>query len=142
MISFNSNTRLETAFKNSTLCYIEKPEKDIFAEGMLEIYKELEPIKDKIKYIAEKVNEKVYDVIALAMYIYPNKNLKKAIEQLYEDLKLVDEKFAEIEEEPIIKSARTSKDVEDEVVELGKNKIAKAYYIKEAIKATKECALF
>ena len=142
MISFHSNTRLETAFKNSTLCYIEKPEKEIFAEGMLEIYKELEPIKDKIKYIAKKVNEKTYDVIALAMYIYPNKSLKKAVEKLYEDLKLIDEKFIEIEEEPIVKSARTPKSVEEEVAELGKNKIAKAYYIKEAIKAAKECALF
>ena len=142
MISFHSNTRLETAFKNSTLCYIEKPEKDIFAEGIFEIYKELEPVKDKIKYIAEKINEKTHEVITLIMYIYPNKSLKKAVEKLYEDLKLVDEKFIEIEEEHIIKSARTPKSVEDEVAELGKNKIAKAYYIKEAIKAAKECALF
>jgi len=142
MISFNSNKKLESAFKNATLCHIDKSEKDIIAKGMLEVFDELKPIEEEIGYIGRMINEETYNVVIFAMYLYPGLNLKEAVKKLYKDIKLVEEKFEEIDEEAILKNVRTPKDVEDEVAEFGKKHIAKTYYLKEVIKAAKECALF
>ena len=143
MIAFKSNKKIETAFKNATLCYADKNEGEIISEGMLELFKELEPLKDKINYLINKTNEKFEGVFTIASIIYPDLNTKEAIEKFYNDLKKVDEKFEGIEEKPINKNIRTKKEIEDLITKasFAKTIIAKAYYIKEAIRA-EECAIF
>jgi len=138
MISFHSNKRIETAFKNVVLCE-DKSEKKIVGQGILNLFGKFEYLADKLQYIAEKINEDTANAIVYAMYLYPEMNLEEAVNAMYKDIKAVNEAFSDIDEEHILKYVNTPKEVENEVAKLGKNKIAKVYYLKEAIKAAKEC---
>ena len=144
MILFNSNKKIETAFKNSTLCHIDKGEGEIISQGMMEIFKQLEPFKEKLDYISQKINENPQNVLIIAMFMYPDLSIKEAINKLYEGIKQIDKKFNSLEEKPIKKSIRTKKEIEDIIAQAGlaKTFVAKAYYLKESIKTANECAFF
>jgi len=138
MISFHSNKRLETAFKNVVLCE-NKSEREIVGQGVLELFGEFEHLADKLQYIAKKINEDIANAIVYAMYLYPEMNLEKAVNAMYEDIKTVNEAFNDVDEEHILKYIKTSKDIENNINKLGKKYLAKVYYLKEVIKAAKEC---
>jgi len=138
MISFNSNKKLEVAFKNGVLCNMGS-EKKIVGGLMEEFYKENAELEEKISYISQKINEKPYIVIVIAMYIHPDKNLKEAVESLYKEIKLVDDMFQDVNEEDIVKNIRVSPEIEKMTTVFGKNLVAKTFYLKQAIEAAQKC---
>jgi len=144
MISFNSNKKLEIAWKSSKICNEEKNEAEIVKKEVKDYITSFRDIKEQLEYINSFLEEKMNNTISIIIYLYPNLPFKEAVEKIYTELKKIDEKYENIEEEKIVKYFRTDKDFEDMLKEEGfnKNLIAKAIYLKNAIDAVNNCDIF
>jgi hypothetical protein len=137
MISFKSNKKLEKAFKSNKE---DGKEGELIKAIINNILLPKETL-EKLKYIRDFINEgKFESIITLAMLIYPDKNLKEAINSLYNGIKLIEEKYKD-DNEYIIKYFRTDRGFEEWLKDIGfvKQQISKAAYLKEAIKTVKKC---
>jgi hypothetical protein len=143
MLNIKSTKRLERAFKNSKLCHLNKKEGEVIEEAINEVIKHID-FQKELDFISKLINEPYENVIAITGYLYSDISTKEAIKRLYEELKILDEKYNDIELENMIKNFRIKKEVEDSLSNKGFNKniIAKAAYIKEAINAVKMCDIF
>jgi hypothetical protein len=147
MISFRSNKKLEKAFKTAKICSAFNKEGELIKAIISNILLSLDKdTLEKLKYIRDFVNEgKIESIIALAMLIYPDKNLKEAVDTLYDGIKFIEEKYKDEPNEYIMKNFRTDRKFEEWLkndVGFVKQQIAKTAYLKEAIESVRECDFF
>ena len=145
MVSFKTNERIDTVFKNMVLCENNKSEKDVISAEILKVIKSMEELEDKINYISHSISEKGENVILIAMLLYPKLNLSKAVNKLYKNIKIIDEKFNKIDnKKSFTKFIRIQKDVKkiNEKLNMTKSVAAKIAYIKRIIELIDNCTIF
>jgi len=141
MISFNSNKKLEIAFKNFKICNEEKNEAEIIKKEVKNYIALFKDIKGQLEYINNFLEEKLNNTISIIVYLYPDLSFKEAVKKIYAELKKIDEKYKDIEQKKVVKYFRTKKDFENMLNKEGfnKNLIVKAIYLKNAIEAVNKC---
>ena len=144
MMTFKTNERAEIAFKNVVLCKDDKNEGKIISAGISDIFKNIEYLDDKIKYISQSISEKGENVISTAMILYPDLNLNEAVNRFYEDIKKVNERFNLIDnKKTFTKYIRINKETKKTVdnFSLSKGFISKAVYLKKITEFINNCPI-
>lgn len=147
MFSFKTKKDLELAFKNAKFCEISKTDEEFISQEIQETLNSFEKEKEKILYLETQLVLKFEELTCIITSLYPHLTFNKGIEKLYDEIKIIEEKYKDIEDNKVfVKNIKIRKNpsLKEAIMELGLNGhlLAKAAYIKKIIAASKECDVF
>ena len=142
MFSFKTKKDLDLAFKNIKFCGINKTDEEFISQEIREMLIPFEEDKEKILYLKTQLVLKFKELTCIIAYLYPHLTFKKGIEKLYDEIKIIEEKYKDIEDNKVfVKNIRIRKNpsLKKAIAGLGLNGhlLAKAVYIKKIISALK-----